>query len=61
VIGNYRWRQSRYPSEPEYASIESKLQKAPPVAVPTITIDGETPKMLPCGHQVIAHCVSRSI
>jgi len=41
VIGNYRWRLSLAPSEPEYASIESRLQKAPDIAVPTITIDGE--------------------
>jgi pimeloyl-ACP methyl ester carboxylesterase len=41
VIGNYRWRQGLYPSEPQYASIESKLQKSPAITVPTITIDGE--------------------
>ena len=41
VIGNYRWRQGLYPSEPKYASIENKLQQAPVIAVPTITIDGE--------------------
>jgi pimeloyl-ACP methyl ester carboxylesterase len=41
VIGNYRWRQGRYPPEPQYASIEDKLQKSPTIAVPTITIDGE--------------------
>jgi pimeloyl-ACP methyl ester carboxylesterase len=50
VIGNYRWRQGLYPSEPEYASIENKLQQAPVIAVPTITIDGEhDPFTLP-GH-----------
>jgi pimeloyl-ACP methyl ester carboxylesterase len=42
VIGNYRWRQSLYPAEPEYASLESKLQLAPAIAVPTITIDGKS-------------------
>lgn len=41
VIGNYRWRLGLAPSEPEYASIEARLQKAPVIAVPTITIDGE--------------------
>jgi pimeloyl-ACP methyl ester carboxylesterase len=40
VIGNYRWRQSLAPSEPEYASIENHLQQTPVIAVPTITIDG---------------------
>jgi pimeloyl-ACP methyl ester carboxylesterase len=49
VIGNYRWRQSLYPSEPEYASIENKLQKAPDIAVPTITIDGEYDPFTPAG------------
>jgi pimeloyl-ACP methyl ester carboxylesterase len=41
VIGNYRWRLSLAPSEPEYASIEDKLQRTPLIAVPTITIDAE--------------------
>jgi pimeloyl-ACP methyl ester carboxylesterase len=41
VVGNYRWRLGLAPSEPEYASIENKLQKAPEIAVPTITVDGE--------------------
>ena len=41
VIGNYRWRQGRQVAEPQYASIEDKLQKSPKIAVPTITIDGE--------------------
>jgi hypothetical protein len=50
VIGNYRWRQSRYPSEPEYAAIEAKLQKAPTIAVPTITIDGKHDPFTPAGN-----------
>ena len=41
VIGNYRWRLSPAPSEPEYASLEKRLQEAPVIAVPTITIDGK--------------------
>jgi pimeloyl-ACP methyl ester carboxylesterase len=41
VIGNYRWRLSLAPAEAEYADIEAKLQNAPPIAVPTITIDGK--------------------
>jgi pimeloyl-ACP methyl ester carboxylesterase len=49
VIGNYRWRQSLYPSEPAYAGIESKLQKTPVIAVPTITIDGKYDPFTPPG------------
>jgi pimeloyl-ACP methyl ester carboxylesterase len=40
VIGNYRWRLSQAPSEPEYLKIENQLQDAPTIGVPTITIDG---------------------
>jgi pimeloyl-ACP methyl ester carboxylesterase len=41
VIGNYRWRLSLAPREPEYASMEARLQRAPLITVPTITIDGK--------------------
>jgi pimeloyl-ACP methyl ester carboxylesterase len=41
IIGNYRWRLSLAPAEAEYAAIEQKLQEAPDIAVPTITIDGK--------------------
>jgi pimeloyl-ACP methyl ester carboxylesterase len=50
TIGNYRWRQSLYPAEPEYASIEAKLQTAPTIAVPTITIDGQYDPFTPPGN-----------
>jgi pimeloyl-ACP methyl ester carboxylesterase len=50
VIGNYRWRQGLYPSEPEYASIEKKLQQSPAIAVPTITIDGKYDPFTPAGN-----------
>jgi pimeloyl-ACP methyl ester carboxylesterase len=50
VIGNYRWRLSEWPSEPEYASIERRLQEAPAIAVPTITIDGEYDPFTPPGN-----------
>jgi pimeloyl-ACP methyl ester carboxylesterase len=49
VIGNYRWRLSLAPAEPEYAAIEAKLQAAPPIAVPTITIDGRYDPFTPDG------------
>jgi pimeloyl-ACP methyl ester carboxylesterase len=49
VIGNYRWRLSLAPSEPEYLKIENKLQNAPTIGVPTITIDGEHDPFTPPG------------
>jgi pimeloyl-ACP methyl ester carboxylesterase len=49
VIGNYRWRLSLAPSEPEYLAIENKLQSAPTIGVPTITIDGAQDPFTPPG------------
>ncbi|WP_436531464.1 alpha/beta fold hydrolase [Actinoplanes sp. HUAS TT8] len=49
VIGNYRWRQSLLPAEPEYADLEATLQSAPKIAVPTITIDGRYDPFTPAG------------
>jgi pimeloyl-ACP methyl ester carboxylesterase len=50
VIGNYRWRLSLAPAEPEYLEIENKLQKVPTVGVPTITIDGRYDPFTPPGN-----------
>jgi pimeloyl-ACP methyl ester carboxylesterase len=50
VIGNYRWRLSLARGAPEYASIENLLQKAPAIAVPTITIDGAHDPFTPPGN-----------
>ena len=50
VIGNYRWRLSLAPAEPEYAAIEKQLQAAPDIAVPTITIDGKYDPFTPAGN-----------
>jgi pimeloyl-ACP methyl ester carboxylesterase len=50
TIGNYRWRQSLYPAEPEYASIEAILQQAPTIGVPAITIDGQHDPFTPAGN-----------
>jgi pimeloyl-ACP methyl ester carboxylesterase len=50
VIGNYRWRLGQYPAEPEYAAIERRLQQAPDIAVPTITIDGKYDPFTPAGN-----------
>ena len=49
VIGNYRWRLSLAPAEPKYAAIEAKLQNAPSIGVPTITIDGRYDPFTPAG------------
>jgi pimeloyl-ACP methyl ester carboxylesterase len=49
VIGDYRWRLSLDPAEPEYASIERKLQRVPVIGVPTITIDGQHDPFTPPG------------
>jgi pimeloyl-ACP methyl ester carboxylesterase len=50
VIGNYRWRLSLAPSEPEYLTIENKLQNVPTIGVPTITIDGKYDPFTPPGN-----------
>jgi len=50
VIGNYRWRLGQYPAEPEYAAIEKRLQQAPDIAVPAITIDGKYDPFTPAGN-----------
>ena len=50
VIGNYRWRLSLAPSEPEYTEIEAKLQQAPGIGVPTITVDGAQDPFTPAGN-----------
>lgn len=49
VIGNYRWRLSLAPSEPEYADLERVLQRAPAISVPAITIDGRDDPFTPAG------------
>jgi len=49
VIGNYRWRQSLLPAEPEYAGLEKTLQTSPPITVPTITVDGKHDPFTPAG------------
>jgi pimeloyl-ACP methyl ester carboxylesterase len=49
VIDNYRWRLSLSKSDPRYAHLEERLAKAPTIAVPTITIDGEFDPFTPPG------------
>jgi pimeloyl-ACP methyl ester carboxylesterase len=41
VIDNYRWRLDLAPTESRYDRVERQLAIAPPIGVPTITLDGE--------------------
>ncbi|HWI86693.1 MAG TPA: alpha/beta hydrolase [Sphingomonas sp.] len=42
VIHNYRWRLGIAPGEPAFEAIEAKLAASPPIAVPTITMEGDS-------------------
>ena len=41
VIHNYRWRLGLAEGEPKYDELEKRLAAAPPIAVPTITLEGD--------------------
>jgi pimeloyl-ACP methyl ester carboxylesterase len=41
VIHNYRWRLSLAEGEADYAALESRLALAPPIAIPSITLEGD--------------------
>jgi pimeloyl-ACP methyl ester carboxylesterase len=41
VIHNYRWRLGLAEGEPRYDEYERRLAEAPPIAVPTITLEGD--------------------
>ena len=41
AIHNYRWRLGLADGEPRYAGLEQKLATFPPIAVPTITMEGD--------------------
>jgi pimeloyl-ACP methyl ester carboxylesterase len=41
VIHNYRWRLGLAVGEAQYDELESRLAKAPAIAVPTITMEGD--------------------
>jgi pimeloyl-ACP methyl ester carboxylesterase len=42
VVHNYRWRQGLAQGEPKYDQYEAQLAKAPSIAVPTITMEGDS-------------------
>jgi pimeloyl-ACP methyl ester carboxylesterase len=42
VIHNYRWRMGLAPGEKQYDAIEAKLEAAPSVRAPTITLEGDS-------------------
>jgi pimeloyl-ACP methyl ester carboxylesterase len=41
VIHNYRWRLGLAKGEPKYDDLEKRLATGPPIAVPTITLEGD--------------------
>jgi pimeloyl-ACP methyl ester carboxylesterase len=41
VIHNYRWRLGLVQGEPQYDELEKRLAMAPPISVPTITLEGD--------------------
>jgi len=41
VIHNYRWRLGLAPGEAKYDELEKRLGTAPPIGVPTITLEGD--------------------
>ncbi|KQV37635.1 MULTISPECIES: alpha/beta hydrolase [unclassified Rhizobium] len=41
TIHNYRWRLSLAQGEAQYDAYEQRLAKAPPIAIPTITLEGD--------------------
>jgi len=47
VIHNYRWRLSLADGESTYDALEARLAAGPVIAVPTITLDGDTDGVAP--------------
>lgn len=47
VIHNYRWRLSIAAGEPKYDELERRLAAGPVIAVPTITLDGDSDGVAP--------------
>jgi pimeloyl-ACP methyl ester carboxylesterase len=42
VVHNYRWRLGLSAGEPQYDELEKRLAEGPNIAVPTITLEGDT-------------------
>lgn len=49
VIHNYRWRLSLADGDPKYDEYEKRLAARPVIAVPTITMDGNSNGIVPAG------------
>jgi pimeloyl-ACP methyl ester carboxylesterase len=47
VIHNYRWRLSLAKGDPKYDDLEKRLAAGPVIAVPTITLDGDSDGVAP--------------
>ena len=47
VIHNYRWRLSLAEGEPQYEDLERRLAAGPTIAVPSITLDGDSDGVAP--------------
>jgi pimeloyl-ACP methyl ester carboxylesterase len=47
VIQNYRWRLSLAEGDPQYDGLEQRLADGPVIAVPTITLDGDSDGVAP--------------
>jgi pimeloyl-ACP methyl ester carboxylesterase len=47
VIHNYRWRLSLAEGDPKYDDLEKRLAEDPVIAVPTITLDGDSDGVVP--------------
>jgi pimeloyl-ACP methyl ester carboxylesterase len=47
VIHNYRWRLSLAEGDPQYDGLEKRLAEGPVIAVPTITLDGDSDGVAP--------------
>jgi pimeloyl-ACP methyl ester carboxylesterase len=47
VIHNYRWRLSLADGDPQHAELERRLAMGPVIAVPTITLDGDSDGVAP--------------
>lgn len=66
VISNYRWRLGLASGERRYDAYERKLALLPPIAVPTITMEGDAngaphPKASDYAHRFIGHYAHREI